>query len=52
VEDLNLSAGDSIDIPVGLIRKAIPKMTREEAIAGLKALPKCYKFDREEANAC
>lgn len=56
VRELNLSAGDSVDIPVGLIRKAIPKMTEEEAIACFNALPKWkvpegYKFDREEANA-
>jgi antitoxin MazE len=56
VRELNLSAGDSIDIPVGLIRKAIPKMTNEEAIAGIEAIrkwkvPEGYKFDREEANA-
>lgn len=56
VRDLDLNEGDSIDVPAGLIRKAIPKMTEEEAIARLNALPKWkvpegYKFDREEANA-
>lgn len=56
VRELNLSEGDGVDIPVGLIRKAIPKMTKEEAIARFNALPKWkvpegYKFDREEANA-
>lgn len=56
VRELNLCAGDEIDVPTGLIRKALPKMTRDEAAAAIAAIPKWqlpegYKFDREEANA-
>jgi len=49
-KELGLQEGDLVKRDVLALRKALPKMTREEALAGITAmqrpLPKDWKIDR------
>jgi len=59
VRQLGLKAGDKVELKTGgndSVIEVTPALTREQAIADLKAmrkwrLPVDYKFDREEANS-
>lgn len=55
VRELGLQEGDFVERDVLALKRALPKLTREQAIARMTAmavpLPPGYKFDREEANA-
>lgn len=55
VRDLDLKEGDLVERDVLALKRALPKLSREEALERMKAmalpLPPGYKFDREEANA-
>ncbi len=55
VRELGLKEGDFVDRDVLALKRALPKLTREQALERMMAmalpLPPDYKFDREEANA-
>lgn len=55
VRELGLQEGDFVERDVLALKRALPKLTREQAIERMTAmavpLPPGYKFDREEANA-
>ena len=55
VRRLELKAGDFVEQEVLAFVKSTSRMTREEALEGMRnskwKLPPDYKFDREEANS-
>lgn len=55
VKELGLKEGDYVERDRLALRRAIPKLTREEALEWIKnarwPIPEGYKFDREEANS-
>lgn len=55
VRELGLQEGDFVERDVLALKRALPKLSREQAIERMTAmavpLSPGYKFDREEANA-
>jgi antitoxin MazE len=53
-KELGLQEGDLVERDILALRKALPKMTQAEALAGIEAmqrpLPKDWKIDRNAAD--